>query len=131
MHLSIQMSCALHHGLEQLHEDLSKCPDNRLAQVLMNVYLFMTMCVITLVIFVRSKLSGSFLIRLHHLLITNIFGSINMHEILSRSILKVACLFWAMSALKNYWILDKHWSYCLSSFHWALQDTDMQSEYKF
>lgn len=83
MHLSIQMPCALRHMLGEVHKDLSKCPDNRLAQVLMNVYLFMTMCVMTFIIYVRSKLSGSFSIGWHHLLITNIFGSINMHKVLS------------------------------------------------
>lgn len=131
MHLSVQMPCALRHMLEQVHKNFSKCPDNRLAQVLMDVCLFMIMCMMTLVIYVRRKLSGSFSIRWHHKTITNIFGSINMHEILSWSILKMACLFRAVSALKNYWILDSHWSSCLSSFHWELQNMDIQWESKF
>lgn len=78
---------------------LSKCTrpwvsahNDRLAQVLMNVCLFVTICVMAWVIYVRSKLSGSFLIRWHHLLITDTFGSINMHGILSWSQLKIACV---------------------------------------
>lgn len=77
-----------------------------------------------------DKLSGCFLIRLHKLLINNVLGSISMHEILSWSQLKMACLY---VSFNNYWILKNYWiwSSCLSPFHWAVQDTGLQSEHKF